>query len=106
MNLEGNYRGGMRGERPMQRISTPLSVTADRLGMADMIGTAGEQKAFQRMVDARIAIVWNRATGRDVYAIDNTGTNIENGGFIEENAWRFASLKRTQDNLPVAVKAQ
>jgi hypothetical protein len=106
MSFKLDYLSGMRGERPMQRISTPLALTADRFGVADMIGTAGEQKAFQRMVNARITIIWNGATGRDVYAIDNTGTNIENGGFIEENAWRFASLKRTQDNLPVAVKAQ
>lgn len=90
----------------MQRISTPLALTADRFGMADMIGTAGEQKAFQRMVDARIAVIWNGTAGCDVDTIDNTAANIENGGFIEENAWRFAGLKRTQDNLPVAVKAQ
>lgn len=88
----------------MQRISTPLSVTVNRLGVADVIGAAGEEKAFQRMIDARIAIVGNGAAGRDIDAVDETGANIENGGFIEENAWRFASLKRAQDNLPVAVK--
>lgn len=70
----------------MQRISTSLTVAIDRLGMADMVGAAGEQKAFQRVVDARIAIVGNGAAGRDVDAIDNTGADIEDGGFIEENA--------------------
>ncbi|MNZ94990.1 hypothetical protein D3C78_1141130 [compost metagenome] len=88
----------------MQRISTPLTVAIDRFGMADMVGTAGEQKAFQRMVDTRIAIIGNGAAGRDINAIDDAGADIENGGFIEENAWRPASLKRTQDNLPVALK--
>ena len=63
-----------------------------------------DRKAFQRVVDARIAIVGNGAAGRDVDTIDDAGADIENGGFIEENAWRSASLKRTQENLPVAVK--
>jgi len=88
----------------MQGISTPLAVTINRFGMTDMIGTTGKKKAFKRVVDTRIAIIGNSAAGRDVYAIDDAGADIENGGLIEENAWRSASLKRTQDNLPVAVK--
>lgn len=83
----------------MQRIPAPLNVTLDRLGMADMIRAAGEEKTFERMIDARIAIIGNGAAGRDIDSIDDAGADIENGGFIEENAWRSAGLKRTQDNL-------
>lgn len=77
----------------MQRVSAPLNLTLDRLGMANMVGTAGEEKAFQRMIDARIAIVGNGAARCDVDAVNDAGADIENGGFIEENTWRSASLK-------------
>jgi hypothetical protein len=106
MNVESDDGRGMRGEGAMQRIPAPLNVTLDRLGMADMIRAAGEEKTFERMIDARIAIIGNGAAGRDIDSIDDAGADIENGGFIEENAWRSAGLKRTQDNLPMAVKTQ
>ena len=77
----------------MQWIPASFDVTLDRLGMADMIRTAGEEKPFERMIDARIAIVGNGAARCYVDAVNDASADIENGGFIEENVWRFAGLK-------------
>ncbi|QTK80979.1 hypothetical protein AT6N2_C3537 [Agrobacterium tumefaciens] len=106
VSVEGDDLCRMRGKGAMQRISAPIATVIDHHGMADMIRTAGKEEAFQRMVDPRIAIIGNGATGSDVDAIDDARPDIEDGGFIKENARRFARLKRMQDSLPVAVKTQ
>jgi hypothetical protein len=61
--------------------------------MADMVWTAGEQKAFERMIDARIAIVRDRPTGRQIHATDDAGTDIQNGALVQRQYRSLAPLE-------------
>jgi hypothetical protein len=64
-----------------------------------MVWTTGEQKPFKRMIDARVAIVWNGALGRDVHTFYDAGADIENGGLVKENGRRLSGFELFHQQL-------
>jgi hypothetical protein len=51
--------------------------------MADMVGSAGEEKAADGMQDAGIAVIGHGAAGRKLDATDPAGADVERRGQVE-----------------------
>jgi hypothetical protein len=76
----------------MQRIFAALGIALNQLRMANVVRATGEQETFQRVIDARVAIIRNSPAWCDIDSLDNAGTDVQNRRFIKMNNWRFTEL--------------
>lgn len=67
----------------MKREAPAVAAAGYWLRMTNMIGSAGKQKTFERMIDSRIAVVGYGSPGRQIHLMDETAADIQNGALIQ-----------------------
>ena len=90
----------------MQGELSPACITRNELRMTDMVWTTGEQKPFERMIDTRVAIVWNGALGRDRCTRElRHGGELRGLGVESEQVFERGFEREQYAGLVIALRA-